>query len=480
MASIPLPALDVKPPEQQNPIDSLGRIVALKAALQNQGFQQQNQQFQQQMQPLELQSQKNQLQQQQMHIDSQKAFQQSLIANPGANPDDIGRAAIKGGALPEDVLPVVNQMKDSAIKTQTLRGNDLENATKQNAIYGQNANMLLNIQDPEKRAQVYQQEVLPTLVKAGFPPSAIPMQVPPDDVLKAHAAMSLNVDQQLDQARKNQTYEIEHGVIGPDKLGPLTQAMTARWQVLHPGQPLASAFQLPQGATWDDYKRIDGLMENTEKSSATQAQLQIANGYKAQASALANLAAQEKVAQLNKPTVAEQNRADLANNMTENLNQLESIIQRRPDLLGPVAGRMTALRGAVGTSDPDVAQLKDIKEFLGQAALGAHSMRNAGHIETAANSIINGLHNSPDATMQAIKAARNSLSTFQGDIDSARSGARSGITPNMVPGHPNAQPPVQAQPQQPSGPPAGATMKVPGSDGKLHWSDGKQDLGVAP
>jgi hypothetical protein len=27
--------------------------------------------------------------------------------------------------------------------------------------------------------------------------------------------------------------------------------------------------------------------------------------------------------------------------------------------------------------------------------------------------------------------------------------------------------------------PAGATMKVPGSDGKLHWSDGKQDLGVA-
>lgn len=33
-------------------------------------------------------------------------------------------------------------------------------------------------------------------------------------------------------------------------------------------------------------------------------------------------------------------------------------------------------------------------------------------------------------------------------------------------------------PSPPSGPPKGATMKVPGSDGKLHWSDGKQDLGV--
>ncbi len=30
-----------------------------------------------------------------------------------------------------------------------------------------------------------------------------------------------------------------------------------------------------------------------------------------------------------------------------------------------------------------------------------------------------------------------------------------------------------------NGPPAGATMQVPGSDGKLHWSDGKRDLGLA-
>lgn len=36
----------------------------------------------------------------------------------------------------------------------------------------------------------------------------------------------------------------------------------------------------------------------------------------------------------------------------------------------------------------------------------------------------------------------------------------------------------QTQSQQNTAPPAGATMKVPGSDGKLHWSDGKADLGV--
>jgi hypothetical protein len=38
---------------------------------------------------------------------------------------------------------------------------------------------------------------------------------------------------------------------------------------------------------------------------------------------------------------------------------------------------------------------------------------------------------------------------------------------------------MEAKPNAPSGPPSGATMKVPGSDGKLHWSDGKRDLGVA-
>jgi hypothetical protein len=56
--------------------------------------------------------------------------------------------------------------------------------------------------------------------------------------------------------------------------------------------------------------------------------------------------------------------------------------------------------------------------------------------------------------------------------------------------HRVAKPNTTAQPAQPgtarkSRPnatgdaPAGATMKVPGSDGKLHWSDGKQDLGIA-
>lgn len=115
------------------------------------------------------------------------------------------------------------------------------------------------------------------------------------------------------------------------------------------------------------------------------------------------------------PTADEQRRADLASNMNENLDQLEDILTRRPDLFGPVAGRLTGLRETVGTSDPDVAALKTLEEQVGMAMVGAHAMRNAGHVETAARSITNSFHNSPDAVKQAIATARASLATFLKD-----------------------------------------------------------------
>jgi hypothetical protein len=117
-----------------------------------------------------------------------------------------------------------------------------------------------------------------------------------------------------------------------------------------------------------------------------------------------------------KPTADEQRRADLADNLNENLDKLEGILERRPGLFGPVAGRLTSVRGALGTSDPDVAALDTIKHQIGMAQISAHGMRSASGIESAANSIINGFKNSPEATKEAVKTARDSVKTFQKDI----------------------------------------------------------------
>lgn len=115
----------------------------------------------------------------------------------------------------------------------------------------------------------------------------------------------------------------------------------------------------------------------------------------------------------------EQKRADLAQNMNENINKLEEILQRRPDLFGPIAGRMTQGKVAFGTGDEDAATLMTIEHQLGMVAQGAHGMRSAQGVESAANSLTNGFKNSPNATRAALEAARQSVSTFLSDSQNA-------------------------------------------------------------
>jgi hypothetical protein len=123
-----------------------------------------------------------------------------------------------------------------------------------------------------------------------------------------------------------------------------------------------------------------------------------------------------------KPTADEQRRADLAENLNENLNTLEDVAKRRPDLFGPMAGRITQMRGAIGTGDKDIATLETIKHQIGMAQISAHGMRSAHGIEAAADSILNNLHNQPEAVMSNIQAVRNSIKTFQDDVDKAKGG----------------------------------------------------------
>ncbi|HEY2496569.1 MAG TPA: hypothetical protein VGK24_05830 [Candidatus Angelobacter sp.] len=116
-----------------------------------------------------------------------------------------------------------------------------------------------------------------------------------------------------------------------------------------------------------------------------------------------------------KPSTDEQRRADLTENLNENLTQLEDIVRRRPELFGKVAGRMTKAKEFIGSDDPDVAALKGIEDRLGMVAQSSHGMRSAQHVEAAANSILNGYKNGPDAMLRSIADARNSSKTFTDD-----------------------------------------------------------------
>ena len=133
-------------------------------------------------------------------------------------------------------------------------------------------------------------------------------------------------------------------------------------------------------------------------------------------------------AKYGEPTADEARRSDLARNLNENFDQLEDIINRRPELFGPLAGRWTELKGKFGSDDPDIAALQTIEHQIGMAQISAHGMKSAHGIEGAANSIMNGFHSGPKAIKGAIEAARKSVGTFQNDAGEATGSAPKGTS----------------------------------------------------
>jgi hypothetical protein len=126
-----------------------------------------------------------------------------------------------------------------------------------------------------------------------------------------------------------------------------------------------------------------------------------------------------------KPNAEELKRSEMAENMNENLDKLEEIVKRRPDLFGPLAGRITQGKMMLGSDDPDIGALNTIKDQIGMAQQSAHSMRSAQHVEAAANSILNGFKNGPDAINKSIGTARDSLKTFTKDVQEGNPSTKS-------------------------------------------------------
>lgn len=124
-----------------------------------------------------------------------------------------------------------------------------------------------------------------------------------------------------------------------------------------------------------------------------------------------------------KVSADEQKRADLVENLNENLDQLEEIVKRRPELFGKMAGRATKFREWTGSDDPDVASLKGIEDRLGMVQQSSHGMRSAQHVAASADSVINGYKNGPEAMLKSIADARKSGETFTKDAQRGKSEA---------------------------------------------------------
>lgn len=181
----------------------------------------------------------------------------------------------------------------------------------------------------------------------------------------------------------------------------------------------------------------------------------------------------------------EQKRADMGRNINENIDQLDEILTRRPDLFGPIAGRMTGLKNAMGSDDPDVAKLMTIRHNLGMVGQSVHGMRSASGVESQANALVNSFHNSPEATRAALQSMRQSAQTFLTDESN-----RVSKTPNAAPaGNPMTPPAAGGAKPNPMTPPTQAPKsysqtatgqgghKIGSNDGKT-WFDVKTGKAV--
>lgn len=118
-----------------------------------------------------------------------------------------------------------------------------------------------------------------------------------------------------------------------------------------------------------------------------------------------------------KVTADEKKKAELAENIAFNANEVNGILARRPDLVGAVAGRFTNAEQMVGNNDPDISALGTHIHNLAMANNGVHGMRSGEMVTAFEHQVLNNFHNGPQAVKGALDASVGSVQTF---IDNAR------------------------------------------------------------
>ena len=113
----------------------------------------------------------------------------------------------------------------------------------------------------------------------------------------------------------------------------------------------------------------------------------------------------------------EKKKAELAENIAFNANEVAKIVMKRPDVLGAVAGRYTNAEQMIGNNDPDISALGVHVHNMAMANSGVHGFRSQEGVESYERQLLNNFKNGPAAMAGALRASTGSVQTF---IDNAR------------------------------------------------------------
>ena len=118
-----------------------------------------------------------------------------------------------------------------------------------------------------------------------------------------------------------------------------------------------------------------------------------------------------------KVTADEKKKAELAENIAFNANEVNSMLAKRPDLVGAVSGRYTNVQQMIGNNDPSISAIGNEIHNIAMANSGVHGFRSQEGVQETEANILNHFKNGPQAVAGALKSNTDSVQTF---IDNAR------------------------------------------------------------
>jgi len=492
----------------ESPIQQLGGAMQIKSAMQ-----------QQQLGAL-------QIQEEQQKLADQHALTTAMAGWDGKNYTDIpGLVTQAGGSgaarmqAQSSILAMREKASDIAKADAITASSNVETQAKLHDQYRGRVMNVIGIGDEAKRQAAWDAEITKEEQAGTIQPGQFPHTYPGDAQamnLANNFALGSQLVQEMDDRQRialdawkpsggalvNVITQEKIGGITPANIDLLNKAMETRWQVLNPGQPLPDQFRLQSNATPQNFDQLDKVLEATERAKGTVAQQAQTNAIRAQTFEMARdkadmkavIGTDPKTGQTVLVPFGQAQKIGLQNPLQASDDQTNKALAARHWLtlankqapagsdpsdmgvsqlidkldkagkLGPLASRWNEfMAGTYGAGDADVAALR-AKMGLSTTLLMQAHVGNRG--SSAMLEHFEDLANQKKLDGPTLKSAFNSEVNYVTDRA-------------MDPNPPNWNTPAKSTLRQPSGPPAGATMKVPGSDGKMHWSDGKKDLGVA-
>lgn len=113
-----------------------------------------------------------------------------------------------------------------------------------------------------------------------------------------------------------------------------------------------------------------------------------------------------------RPTAVERNKGDMAKSASEQLNDIQSIIQKRPDVFGPLAGRKTNLEVWLGSEDPDAKAFISARDVASGHLAGTFGARSAQVISDLKDSI-GQFKDNPEAALRGLAQVQKAVKLFE-------------------------------------------------------------------